>query len=142
MNQTIEDYTADDLARDIAGTNNGYLFAPNGRQLRTAREHPERFRVQAGGEIFPHRIDLRPLAQSALTDRYARTVPAFRAKIGLIADIAGMTPLDVYSLWLEYSRKCSDYDQSAILGEFVDWHCDELGGDTAALRDALEGGRP
>jgi hypothetical protein len=56
MNQTIEDYTADDLARDLAGTNNGYLFAPTGRQLRTAREHPERFVVAYGNETFPNKI--------------------------------------------------------------------------------------
>jgi len=104
MNQTIEDYTTNDLANVI--------------------------RARFPNETHP------------LTDRYARTVPAFRAKIGLIAEIANMTPLDVYSLWLEYSRKCSDYDQSALIGEFVDWHCDELGGDAESLRDALGGGTP
>ena len=38
--------TAEQLAADIRGTNNGYLFAPTGWQVQAARENPDRFRTQ------------------------------------------------------------------------------------------------
>ena len=48
--------TADELAQDLAGTNNGYLFAPTGQQLACALKHPERFEVAHRGGDFPYRI--------------------------------------------------------------------------------------
>jgi hypothetical protein len=48
-----------DLARDIAGTNNGYLFAPTGEQVKCARENPDKFTVAYGNETFPYRIKAR-----------------------------------------------------------------------------------
>ena len=51
--------TADDLTRDIAGTNNGYLFAPTGEQIKVARENPDRFTLAYGNETFPCRISNR-----------------------------------------------------------------------------------
>jgi hypothetical protein len=50
---------ATDLARDIAGTNNGYLFAPTGKQLKCARENPDQFTVAYGNETFPYKIKTR-----------------------------------------------------------------------------------
>lgn len=35
--------TAEQLAADIRGTNNGYLFAPTGWQMEAARENPDQF---------------------------------------------------------------------------------------------------
>lgn len=51
--------TADDLAREIASTNNGYLFAPTGNQIKVARENPDRFITVYGNETFPYRISVR-----------------------------------------------------------------------------------
>jgi hypothetical protein len=35
--------TADQLEQAIAGTNNGYFFAPTGDMVACAHEHPQRF---------------------------------------------------------------------------------------------------
>ena len=62
----------------------------------------------------------------------------FQDNIKAIAEIAKKTPDEVFTLWREYSDKCSMWDQSAILGEFVDWYVKDLGGDKAALNRAIQ----
>ena len=46
------------LEEVLRGTNNGYLFAPSGWQVRVAREFPDGFMVapQNGGRCGPWRI--------------------------------------------------------------------------------------
>ena len=65
------------------------------------------------------------------------THPDFQASIKRIADVAKMSPEDVFAIWREYSASCLSSDQSAVLGEFVDWYSAKLGGDRAALIVAI-----
>jgi hypothetical protein len=46
FNQPEPPMTAEQLAADIRGTNNGYLFAPTGEQLKAAHANPDKFRTQ------------------------------------------------------------------------------------------------
>lgn len=63
--------------------------------------------------------------------------PAFRAKLHAIAAVGCcMTTGEVYELWKEYSRQCTD--QSALLFEFVEWYADRLGATKADLHRAIE----
>lgn len=67
----------------------------------------------------------------------ASTDPGFQAKIRAIAAVAcSMTSEEVYQLWREYTRQCSD--QSALLFEFVEWYADRLGASKEALRAAID----
>jgi len=36
------------------------------------------------------------------------------------------TPEQVYELWREYTRVCSNYDQSPVKSEFLEWYKDQL----------------
>jgi hypothetical protein len=76
-------------------------------------------------------------APDDLAARFERTHETFKESIGRIADVAGKTVLEVFALWRNYSNDCSSADQSAIMGEFVNWYRDQLGGNRAALEDAL-----
>lgn len=49
-------------------------------------------------------------------ERFARTVPEFRAAIADLAATHGRTVEEVYGWWLEYAAAC--YDQSPLLVEF------------------------
>lgn len=62
--------------------------------------------------------------------------PNFQAKIRAIATVSGMDADAVYALWREYDRRCTMYDQSPVLIEFVDWYADALGGDIPNLEAA------
>ena len=70
--------------------------------------------------------------------QFAGTCIEFQQSIGRIATVAGKTTLEVYALWRKYSDTCQGSDQSALLGEFIEWHKPALGGDMTALRAALE----
>lgn len=65
------------------------------------------------------------------------THPNFQAKIGRIADVAKLSPGDVYGLWCKYSKQCSDADQSAVMEDFVQWYSEALGGDRSVLNKAI-----
>ncbi len=66
------------------------------------------------------------------------TCPTFQANITKLATIASKTPDAVYELWQRYSNDCRNFDQSAILSEFIEWYRDDLGGDSTALRAAIQ----
>lgn len=61
----------------------------------------------------------------------------FRAEIQALAAVAGMTPDQVFGLWQEYARRCSMGDQSAVMFEFIQWYAADMGGNQAALQDAV-----
>lgn len=63
--------------------------------------------------------------------------PLFVARIERLAVIASSTAEAVYGLWREYSAKCQTSDQSALLGEFVEWYKEQLGGNSEALQEAI-----
>ncbi len=52
--------------------------------------------------------------------------------------VANLTTLVVYGLWRKYSQDCSNSDQSAILGEFIEWYREKLGGNRDALQAAIQ----
>ena len=67
----------------------------------------------------------------------AQTDPRFQAKIRkIVAAGCCITSEEVYALWREYSRQCTD--QSALLFEFVEWNADRLGATRAELHRAIE----
>lgn len=45
LRTTVDRIAEDELAAAIQATNNGYLFAPTGQQVDTARSNPSRFRM-------------------------------------------------------------------------------------------------
>jgi hypothetical protein len=69
--------------------------------------------------------------------RLSKTHPGFQAKVQKIAELASMTPDGVFRLWCQYSDSCSNADQSALLGEFVEWYHRDLGNNRAALQEAI-----
>lgn len=75
-------------------------------------------------------------AGSDLAQRFAATCAEFQANIERISSVSNLSPLAVFALWREYSKQCDTYDQSAILGEFVEWYKSKLGGNIDALRTA------
>jgi len=104
-------------------TQDGAALAREKEAQRIAKEAAE----QAQGRLFDD-----PLAKS-----FARTVEGFQATIMRIAMAADMPRLAVYALWRKYSTDCSNSDQSAVLGEFVEWYAKDLGGDKELLRKAI-----
>jgi hypothetical protein len=52
--------------------------------------------------------------------------PSFQKNITAVASVNGKTPDEVYALWRKYSSDCRDFDQSAILAEFLDWYRTDL----------------
>ena len=79
-----------------------------------------------------------PFASAELADRFYRTAKNFQASIARIAMIADKTPVEVFTLWRKYSDDCSNFDQSSILGEFIEWYCADLGDNPEALRSAIQ----
>lgn len=69
---------------------------------------------------------------------FTNTHPDFQRKIKAIASQAGLTAPEVYEYWQQYSRQCSNYDQSPVMSEFINWYENELGGDRLALQNALD----
>ena len=69
--------------------------------------------------------------------KLSNTHSAFQAKIQRLADVSNIPTDSVFALWQEYSQNCQWADQSAILGEFVEWYGAKLGGNVQALRDAI-----
>lgn len=49
-------------------------------------------------------------------------VESFRLKLAAIADIANMSLDDIVTMWKNYARQCSVYDQSPVLSEFLEWN--------------------
>lgn len=47
------------LTDKIKGTNNGYIFAPTGKDLKTAREYPEHFTMTAANILGSMTIRLK-----------------------------------------------------------------------------------
>lgn len=56
LHDVAERVKADSLLAKIAGTNNGYIFAPDGHDMSTARAFPDLFIVKEVGGDFPFRI--------------------------------------------------------------------------------------
>jgi hypothetical protein len=105
-------------------TQDGAALAREKEAQRIAKETAE----QAQGHLFPSQ------AETALAGQFERTHETFRARMTRIAMVAGMPVLSVYALWRKYSE--AQYDQSALVGEFVEWHAADLGGDKELLRKA------
>lgn len=64
--------------------------------------------------------------------------PTFQAKIRALAAIITSTNAEgIYQLWREYSDKCSSFDQSPVMSEFIEWNADRLGVDRAKLHAAV-----
>lgn len=80
----------------------------------------------------------RSLARVKLERRFARTVPEFREKIHAIAGVCRRTDMEVFTFWNEYTNDCAAGDQSAVLGEFIEWFQSRLGADIQTLRAAIE----
>lgn len=62
----------------------------------------------------------------------------FQADIARIAAVAGIEPEAVFALWEQYEKQCQSADQSAVLAEFIQWYEADLGGDHAALVNAID----
>lgn len=107
-------------------TQDGAAMAREKQKQEAAREAAE----QAQGHLFPTPENRR------LAEQFDRTHENFRARMTRIAMVAGMAPLAVYALWRKYSEYCSNADQSALVGEFVEWYSADLGGDKELLRKA------
>lgn len=73
----------------------------------------------------------------AVTKSFMQCVPEFRSRIMGIARVAGKPWLDVYKMWRVYSE--ANYDQSALVSEFITAKLPELGGNLAALEAAERG---
>lgn len=52
--------------------------------------------------------------------------PQFADQIGQLAEANNKTAEEVYQLWRKYSRDCQNFDQSAILSEFLKWYEKDL----------------
>lgn len=52
--------------------------------------------------------------------------PDFRKDMAAIGAANGKSAEEVYVLWRKYSTDCRNYDQSAILAEFLKWYAKEL----------------
>lgn len=76
--------------------------------------------------------------ESNLRRQFSKTVEQFQVTIKRVANAAQMSALDVYSLWADYSHECHSFDQSPVMFEFIQWKLKDLGGNEAALRQALE----
>ena len=73
-----------------------------------------------------------------LLDRFQNTHEDFKVKIARIAIVSKtLTPLDVFALWRKYSVQCESSDQSALLGEFIQWYLADLGGNKTDLQAAI-----
>ena len=107
-------------------TQDGAAMAREKEAQRLAKEAAEK----AQGMLFPTPENRR------LAEQFDRTHEHFRARMTRIAMVAGMVPLAVYALWRKYSEAC--YDQSALVGEFVEWYSADLGGDKELLRKAAQ----
>ena len=70
--------------------------------------------------------------------KFENTAQGFQDKIYAIAAVAGKTADQVYELWRKYDLQCSQYGQSPILFEFINWYAAAMGGNPAALSKALQ----
>ncbi len=61
-----------------------------------------------------------------LAELFAETAPSFRTYITNLATQHGKETLTVFGWWREYCQDCRNYDQSAILSEFVEWYAVKL----------------
>ena len=111
------------IREKLALTQGGAAMAREKQKQEAAREAAEK----AQGQLF----------DDALAKSFARTVEGFQATIMRIAMAADMPRLAVFALWRKYSQDCSNSDQSAVLGEFVEWCAKDLGGDKELLRRAI-----
>lgn len=66
--------------------------------------------------------------QPSLMERFAETHPGFQAEIKALAEKHGKTVEQVYGWWREYSDACRNFDQSAIMFEFLQWYKAKLEG--------------
>ena len=76
--------------------------------------------------------------QSNLRQQFSKTAEQFQATIKRISDVAQMSVLDVYSLWVDYATDCRSFDQSPVLFEFIQWKQKDLGGNETLLRQSIE----
>jgi hypothetical protein len=68
---------------------------------------------------------------------FNNTTPEFQATLTRLAAVADLTMEEVYTLWQQYSSECQSADQSAVLGEFIEWYRPNLGGNSERLEAAL-----
>lgn len=78
----------------------------------------------------------KPIPSMTIAERFAGTHPNFQATLSRIASVARKDAIEVFALWRDYSDRCQSYDQSALVGEFIQWYSADLGGDVEALRQA------
>ena len=96
----------------------GYVNQTQAYKAKAKQVHPEKWSVIGNN---PYRI-----ARVDLAGDFADTVEGFRASITRVAEIAGLPVLEVYEMWRRYAQESENSDQSAILGEFVDWNAGDL----------------
>lgn len=72
-----------------------------------------------------------------MTMKLENTHPNFQRRINALASASEKPAEEIYARWRVYSAKCDSFDQSPILGEFVQWNEDFLGGNKAALEAAI-----
>ena len=77
-----------------------------------------------------------PAAEQAAFDRHE---PDFKAAVARIAKLAQLTVLQVHRFWWDYCNDCINADKQPDLGEFVEHRSPILGGDEAALAEAVAG---
>lgn len=67
----------------------------------------------------------------------ANTAPGFRATIRRLEKVTGKAASWIFKLWRDYSEKCRGADQSAVMGEFVEWYAKDLARPVDVLRLAI-----
>lgn len=85
----------------------------------------------AAGKVLKHNNDAKKPRQNPvspapdlagndadLLSKFVNCAPEFREKVRAHAATHGQTIVEVYRAWREYSKWCSDVDQSAVWGEF------------------------
>lgn len=71
--------------------------------------------------------------EAALAD----TAPGFRATIKRLEKATDKAASWIFGLWREYSKTCQGSDQSAVMGEFIQWYQKQLGKPAAVLEAAI-----
>jgi len=66
------------------------------------------------------------------------TSTQFQTIINRLSSATNKMPEFIVKLWREYSANCESYDQSALLGEFIQNYAAKLGGDTVYNRQKLQ----
>jgi len=75
--------------------------------------------------------------EMTLEERFANTVESLQKTMGRIAQVANLSTMKVYAMYREYQLTCQSYDQSAVMGEFIEWYRAKLGGNRELLDDAI-----